>query len=246
MLLAISGYMYGNKAVDRTGELAEVLAALPSLTHLVTVGYGDFSLDKNSREAFTTGSGLEHAIDVVDYAGLGATSASADGGATSAELEFEPVPFDHPLFILFSSGTTGKPKAIVHSHGGILLETLKNHALHFDLGPGSQFCWFSTTAWMMWNTLVGGLVLGSGDRHDRRQPELPGSEGTLAHRREHESHTHGCGARGDHVRAQGRVQPHRGIRPVRGLPVRSRRRTTACRGLRMGHTTNSARTCCSM
>ena len=162
VLLAISGYMYGNKAVDRTGELAEVVAALPSLTHLVTVGYGDFSLDKNSREAFTSGSGLEHAIDVVDYAGLGATSASADGGATSAELEFEPVPFDHPLFVLFSSGTTGKPKAIVHSHGGILLETLKNHALHFDLGPGSQFCWFSTTAWMMWNTLVGGLLLGSG------------------------------------------------------------------------------------
>ena len=156
VIFAISGYMYGDKDVDRTGELAEVLTALPSLTHVVSLDYGDFALDEGTRERFTTGSGLNHAIDVVDYAGLGAASAGESG-----DLAFEPVPFDHPLFILFSSGTTGKPKAIVHSHGGILLETLKNHGLHFDLGPGSQFCWFSTTAWMMWNALVGGLVVGS-------------------------------------------------------------------------------------
>ena len=142
VLLAIGGYMYGDKAIDRTAEVAEVVAALPTLSHVITVDYGDFTVSQ-----IPTGQ-----VEVVDYAEI---------GDSAAPLEFASVAFDHPLVILFSSGTTGRPKAIVHSHGGILLETLKNHALHFDLGPGSRFCWFSTTAWMMWNALVGGLVVGS-------------------------------------------------------------------------------------
>ncbi|WP_272597960.1 acetoacetate--CoA ligase [Solirubrobacter ginsenosidimutans] len=77
------------------------------------------------------------------------------------ELAFELVPFDHPLYVLFSSGTTGLPKAIVHGHGGILLEHLKNLGLGWDLKPGGRILWFSTTAWMMWNALVSGLLLGS-------------------------------------------------------------------------------------
>ena len=78
-----------------------------------------------------------------------------------AELTFDAVPFDHPLYVLFSSGTTGLPKAIVHAHGGILLEHLKSLALHHDLGPGDRFFWFSTTGWMMWNLLVSGLCVGA-------------------------------------------------------------------------------------
>ena len=138
VLVAVDGYRYGAKEVDRTAEVAAIRAALPTLRHVVVVPY---LTDQTSPDAGT----------------LTWSELLAENG----ELAFEPVPFDHPLYVLYSSGTTGLPKPIVHGHGGIVLEHAKTLALHFDLGPGDRFFWFTTTGWMMWNELVSGLLVGS-------------------------------------------------------------------------------------
>ena len=141
VFLAVGGYRYGDTYVDRRRHVANIVAALPSVTHVVDVAYGTDAID---------GSSLGPAL-------VGWDELTASGGP----LEFEQVPFDHPLCVLFSSGTTGLPKAIVHGQGAILLEHLKNHALSWDLGPGDRLMWFSTTAWMMWNALVSTLLTGA-------------------------------------------------------------------------------------
>ncbi len=137
VLVTVDGYRYGDKPIDRTAEVAAIRAALPSLRHVVSV----------------------------EYLGTGATPDGAIGWADllaeSGPLEFDQVPFDHPLYVLYSSGTTGLPKPIVHGHGGILLEHLKMLALHHDLGPGDRFFWFTTTGWMMWNFLASGPAVGA-------------------------------------------------------------------------------------
>jgi acetoacetyl-CoA synthetase len=139
VLLAIDGYRHGGKDFDRRGVLQTILAELPTVEHTVMLSYLEENAAPSTLRADTIGWGelLER-------------------GGEAPELRFEQLPFDHPLWVLYSSGTTGLPKAIVQGHGGILLEQLKKR-LHLDLRDGDRMFWFTTTGWMMWNFLVGCL-----------------------------------------------------------------------------------------
>jgi acetoacetyl-CoA synthetase len=139
VLFAIDGYRYGGKDFDRREVVAELQAAMPSLGRTVVLPYLDPEPD------------LAALQDAMRWDELLATG-------EGAELSCERVPFDHPLWVLYSSGTTGLPKAIVQSQGGILLEHLKKLHLHVDAHPGDRLFWFTTTGWMMWNFLVSGLL----------------------------------------------------------------------------------------
>ncbi|MET3961647.1 acetoacetyl-CoA synthetase [Marmoricola sp. OAE513] len=137
VLVTVDGYAYGGKRIERADEVAAIRAAIPSIETTVWVDY----LDPGSVPADTIGWD--------------------EFTATEGPLDFVRLPFDHPLYVLFSSGTTGLPKPIVHGHGGITVEHLKALGLQTDLGPEDTFFWFSTTGWMMWNYLVSALGVGA-------------------------------------------------------------------------------------
>ena len=138
LLIAVSGYTYGAKDVDRTAELQTIRGALPTVENVVGLTYG-----------------IHEVADAHDW------SALLERQSPDIALEFEPVSFDHPLWTLFSSGTTGLPKAVVHSHGGITLEHLKLHGLHLDTRADDRVMLMTTTGWTVWNCMVSALMVGA-------------------------------------------------------------------------------------
>jgi acetoacetyl-CoA synthetase len=150
VLVAVDGQVWGGVAHDRRAVLHEVLAGLPSVRHLVFWADVDEAADA---QAFAAPGRAAHRIE--DWT----------AGDVPAGWQPEWLPFDHPLWIVYSSGTTGLPKPIVHGHGGVMLEMLKGAALHNDVAPsvefGERFHWFSSTGWIMWNAQVGGLLGGT-------------------------------------------------------------------------------------
>jgi len=139
VLFAVDGYRYGGKDFDRREVGARLQEAMPTLERTVVLPYLDPDPDLGP---------LRDAMRWQELLQLGG----------SAELRFSRVPFDHPLWVLYSSGTTGLPKAIVQGQGGILLEHLKKLNLHVDAHPNDRLFWFTTTGWMMWNFIVSGLL----------------------------------------------------------------------------------------
>jgi len=139
VLFVVDGYRYGGRDFDRAREIAEIERSIPSLKATVVLPY----LRPDASPART-----------------GTRMSWAELASESAPLEFAQLPFEHPLWVLYTSGTTGLPKGLVHSQGGILLEHIKSLALHQDLGVDDRLFWFSTTGWMMWNYIVGVLPLG--------------------------------------------------------------------------------------
>jgi acetoacetyl-CoA synthetase len=164
VLFCVDGYQYGGRRFDRRDELQRIIGGLDGLEHVVWVPYLDPAAPSDgpggSRKAT-----VRAWAEVLDHPPVPADT-----------FEFEQVPFAHPLWILFSSGTTGLPKAIVHSHGGILIEQLKLQVLHMDLRPGDRMLFFTTAGWMMWNFLVSSLLLGVCPVLYDGSPTYPGPE----------------------------------------------------------------------
>ncbi|OIP83649.1 MAG: acetoacetate--CoA ligase [Rhodobacterales bacterium CG2_30_65_12] len=158
VLFTTDGYWYNGKRIEIAAKLAEVCAGLPSVERVVVIDY--------LGEAGAVAAGLPGGVS---WSGFTAAF-------TQARLSYTRLPFDHPLYILFSSGTTGAPKCIVHRAGGVLLQHLKELALHGDVKPGDRLFYFTTLGWMMWNWLVSGLARGATLMLYDGSPFAPGPE----------------------------------------------------------------------
>jgi acetoacetyl-CoA synthetase len=173
LLFAVDGYRYGGRDFDRRPVLREIVAALPTLQHVVMLPYLD----------------------------PGASAAGLPGGKTWSELArgdaplvFEQVPADHPIWVLYSSGTTGLPKPIVHGHGGILVEHLKTLSLHQNIHPGDRLFWISSTGWVVWNLLASALLVGGSIVCFDGNPAWPDPAAIWRHVGETRTQHFGCGA----------------------------------------------------
>ena len=141
VFIHVDGYQYGGKPFDRRGEVEKILARLTTVKHVIQMVY----LDTANPRRLTPGTIYWH--ELLDHPAVARES-----------FQYEEVGFNHPLWILFSSGTTGLPKPIMHSHGGIIIEQLKHVAFNFDMRAGERLFFFTTTGWMMWNFLVSALL----------------------------------------------------------------------------------------
>ncbi|WP_223416108.1 MULTISPECIES: acetoacetate--CoA ligase [unclassified Pseudomonas] len=158
VLITCAGYRYAGKDIDQSAKVNEILERLPSLQQLIVVPYA---------------RPQAHINDFRTHAGVTLWDAFYEPGG---EPDFVAVPFAHPLYILYSSGTTGVPKCIIHSTGGVLLQHVKEHGLHCDLGPGDRLFYYTTCGWMMWNWLVSALAVGSAVVLYDGSPFHPGPE----------------------------------------------------------------------
>ena len=143
VLITCAGYRYAGKAIDQSDKINEILEQLPTLRQLIIVPYAH-----------------PHAR-IETYRTRAEVTLWDDFYQAGGEADFVAVPFNHPLYVLYSSGTTGMPKCIIHSTGGVLLQHVKEHGLHCDLGPGDRLFYYTTCGWMMWNWLVSALAVGS-------------------------------------------------------------------------------------
>ncbi len=143
LLFACDGYLYNGKVIDCLGKVAEIAARMPSLERVVVVPY--VGLDGDI-------AAVKHGVSLADFVAP---------FAGEREIRFERLPFDHPLYIMYSSGTTGVPKCIVHCAGGVLLQHIKEHQLQSDVHVDDRLFYFTTCGWMMWNWLVSALASGA-------------------------------------------------------------------------------------